>query len=127
PRNTEEALSGVQRLLSQTGFRARLGSAARATVEQWGWNKSIERVRQHYTETIERVQWCPRVARRTCRLAPAMVQGLVFAFRALAYAKGHRQPRAKARPAGAPVDVFADPSLNIQGGFHGRRSEGAGT
>jgi hypothetical protein len=127
PRDTQEAVAALQRVLSQADLRARLGGAARATVEQWGWNRSIARVRGHYIETIERCRWCPQVDARARRLAPAMVRVLVLAFRALAYAKGHREPRANARAAGAPVGAFADTSLNIQGGFRRRRPEGAGT
>jgi glycosyltransferase involved in cell wall biosynthesis len=126
PRDTQDAVAAIQRLLSDDGFRTRTGQAARSTVEKWGWNRSIQCVREHYLETIETCRQGGPVALRTRRLGPVLVQALVLAFRALALCSRHRMPRKKLRPASSPV-MLGEQLLTPQGGIHGHRPEGAGT
>ncbi len=141
PRDTEDAVAAVRRLLSEDEFRTRTGRAARATVEQWGWNRAIDRVRQHYLETIENWKQGQRVPFRRRRLGPAMVHALVLAFRALSLVGGKRQPVRQQAVTSAPVSLgpvaagpvssgpapWGQPHHNIQGGIHEREPQGAGT
>ena len=90
PGDTQGAVAAVRRLLSRDDFGTRTGNAARAAVEEWGWNRSIERVRQHYIETVDRWNQGARFGRRTRRLGPVLVQSLVTAYRSLAIVGGHR-------------------------------------
>lgn len=123
PGDLQDAAGAVRRLLSQDDLRRLIGSAARLTVEQWGWNRSVDRVREQYAETIDAWKRGRKVAPRRRLVAPAMVRGLVLAFRAQALAGG-RRPHGNRQPAPAG---FGEPSLNHHGGFHGCRPEGAGT
>lgn len=126
PRDTSNALSAVEQLLSQPVFRASVGHAARTAVEAWGWNRSVERVRQHYEETIEKFKSGERVASRKRRFAPAMVQALVLAFRTMALASSFGKARRDRQPAATPVN-YGDQILNSHRGLHEHRSEGART
>jgi glycosyltransferase involved in cell wall biosynthesis len=129
PGDARDAVAAVRRLLSEEDFRTRTSRQARSTVEQWGWNRSIERVRQHYIETIENWKQGRRVPLRTRRAGPAMVQALVLAFRAVAFAGGHRAPQ-KNSPSKSNPSGPAGPHLNNQGtqaATHPRQPEGAGT
>jgi glycosyltransferase involved in cell wall biosynthesis len=126
PGDTQDAVNAVGRLLAPDDFAARTGRAARAAVEPWGWNRSIECVRQHYIETIDKWKQGARVARHKRRLGPAMVRALVTAYRAQAFVGGRRQPAMNAPTRSAPVGL-GEPSLTAQGGIHGRQPEGAGT
>jgi glycosyltransferase involved in cell wall biosynthesis len=126
PGNTQDAVAAVQRLLTQDDFRTQISRTARATVEQWGWDRAVERVRQHYMETVEMCQRGERVALRKRRLGPALAQSLVSAFRGASLLSGHRAPRRNLPPATLPVS-FGEQFLKTQGGIHGHRPEGAGT
>jgi glycosyltransferase involved in cell wall biosynthesis len=105
PRDTQDAVAAVQRLLSDGEFRSRVGQAARVTVEQWGWNRAVERVRQHYLETMESFRRGASVAARKRRLGPLMVRALVPAFRAVSFAGGQRPRRQQTHPATSPVTL----------------------
>jgi glycosyltransferase involved in cell wall biosynthesis len=126
PGDTEDAVGAVWRLLAQNEFGARAGHAARTVVEQWGWNRSIERVRQHYAQTVEAWRQGARVAARRRRLGPALVRALVAAYRIMAFMGGHRPP-ARSVPSRSLPAGFGNPCLASQGGIHGRQPEGAGT
>jgi glycosyltransferase involved in cell wall biosynthesis len=126
PGDTPDAVAAVRRLLAHDEFGARTGRAARAAVEQWGWSRSTECVRRHYMETIDAWKKGARVAMRPRRLAPAMVQALVLAYRAQAFVGGFRTAAGNG-PARSTTVGFGKPSLTAQGGIHGRQPEGAGT
>ena len=126
PGDTQDAVAAVQRLLTQDDFRTQTGLTARATVEQWGWNRAIERVREHYQETVEMCRRGERVAFRNRRVGPALAQALVLAFRGVSLLSGHRAPRRNLSPAASPV-IFGEQFLKTQGGIHEHRPEGAGT
>lgn len=126
PGDSKGAASAVGRLLSDTALRERLGTEARLTVEQWGWNRAVERVRQHYEEVIAAWESGVRVPRRRQWLAPAMVSGLVLSFRVLALISGlGRSTLDRARTATRPP--LCGQLLNQDGGTHEHRPEGAGT
>jgi glycosyltransferase involved in cell wall biosynthesis len=123
PGDTQDALSAIKRLLTTEEYRTQISQSARMTVEQWGWNRAVERVRQHYQETIDAFQRGERIAARRRRLGPSIVRALVPAFRAVSFASG-RHKRRKSQPAASPVSTGL--LVTTQGGFHEHRPEGAG-
>jgi glycosyltransferase involved in cell wall biosynthesis len=125
PRDTQDAVATLQRLLTDDEFRRRTGQTARATVERWGWNRAICRVREHYLETIEKCREGGQVALRKRRLSPVLVQALVWAYRCAAYCGGHRISRQKLGPAELPAKR-EELLLTPHGGNHEHRPEGAG-
>jgi glycosyltransferase involved in cell wall biosynthesis len=126
PGDTQDAVNAVRRLLARDDFGARTGRAARAAVEQWGWNRSIDRVRQHYLETVAAWKAGARVALRPRRLAPAMVQALVMTYRLQSWFAGHSRSVRSVPAQSSPVGL-GGPRFRTQGGIHGRQPEGAGT
>lgn len=104
PGDTQDAVSAIHRLLSTDEFRTQIGETARVTVEQWGWNRAVERVRKHYHETIEAFQRGQRVAARSRLLGPSIVRALVPAFRAVSFASRQRGSQ-QMRPATSPVST----------------------
>jgi len=84
PRNADEAYGYVEKLLSDTMYRDRIGNAAYETVKTWDWKNSINRVREVYQESIDRFD--PDAARSATskqRLAGLMVSTLVTTFSCL--------------------------------------------
>jgi glycosyltransferase involved in cell wall biosynthesis len=53
PRDLEEAVKFTRLLLNNPNFRRELGQAARAAVEDWTWDTSVQSVRQIYRDTIK--------------------------------------------------------------------------
>jgi glycosyltransferase involved in cell wall biosynthesis len=104
PGNLQEAVAATQTLLSDDAFRARMKQAARATVEDWDWEHSIDLVRQVYRQAIE--QYHPASVPTTWkqRLAEMVVSGLVFAFRRLSgFADGGERRRGHPPVAAKPA------------------------
>jgi glycosyltransferase involved in cell wall biosynthesis len=126
PRNPDDAVRAIRQLLDDSEFRQRTGVTARATVEQWGWDRSIQRVREHYLETIVEHRKRAQLARRKRKIGPAVVKGLVWAFRGAALGAKVRKQRSKVSQAVTPA-VIGEPHLNPQGGIHGCRTESVGT
>jgi glycosyltransferase involved in cell wall biosynthesis len=126
PSDAQDAATAVRRLMAKDGSGRAIGQAARSAVEQWGWNRSTERVRGHYLETMDQWNAGLRPALRRRRLGPALVQALVVAYRTQALFQGQRAPARSAAPILTPIR-FREPRLTTQGGIHGRQPEGAGT
>jgi glycosyltransferase involved in cell wall biosynthesis len=82
PGAVDEAVGHCQAVLDDADFSQRLSRAARETVADWTWQRSIDRVREHYGEAIS-VHWNRR-QRATWgqRSAGAVNRALVTAFRA---------------------------------------------
>lgn len=86
PGDVKDAVGCVRRLLAEESFRTQIGEAGRATVEERGWQQSIGRVREVYTQAI-------KDGRRTAggkwryRFAQATARTLVGSFRSLAAVK----------------------------------------
>jgi glycosyltransferase involved in cell wall biosynthesis len=91
PRHLDEAVRAARRMLEDVSFRARLGRAARRTVETWDWEHSIASVRSVYQVAIQEFQ--PRESRATIpqRLARLTTNALVRGFGTLS--KDRSQPR----------------------------------
>ncbi len=122
PRDTSAAVAALQRLLASDSVRNDLGQAARTEVEAWGWNRAVERVRQHYVETIEEFARGNRVATGRKLLGPALVQGLVLAFRAASIVCGQRSSPSQPEQPSTPTRL-AEPLLINQGGVNVHRPE----
>jgi glycosyltransferase involved in cell wall biosynthesis len=77
PGNLEDAVQATGAVLSDLGLRTRLGRAARAEVEGWTWESSIDCVHQVYRETIQEVRrgWPPLTYSQ--RMAQAVTGSLV--------------------------------------------------
>lgn len=125
PGDVTDAVACIRRALSQDGMRENLGAAARSTVEQWGWNRSVDCVRQHYLDTIDVWRRRKPVTPRRRRLAPAMAAALVLAFRAMSFATRRDRLRKSTQPAVSPVNL-GEPLFYNHGGLHADRPEGAG-
>ncbi|MHC4878334.1 MAG: glycosyltransferase family 4 protein [Planctomycetota bacterium] len=126
PRDTNDAVSAVQRVLNDPAFRSGLSQSARRTVEEWGWNRSVERVRQHYVETIEQFTSRNQVGSRTHTVGPALTRMLVMAFRAMSLVS-RRNAETDRLPRMDSSTTVPEQLLNHQGGLNVRRTEHAGT
>jgi glycosyltransferase involved in cell wall biosynthesis len=126
PRDAHAAVSAILRLFDDEEFRRRVSQTARGTVECWGWNRSIHRVREHYVETIGQCQSGAKVAVRKRWLGPVLVRSLVWAFRIVAAMSGRGVSYEVVRPASPPGKIH-EPVLQTQGGIRGNQSENAGT
>ena len=81
PGNLQEAVAGTRTLLSDPTRLALMRKTARATIEEWDWEHSIERVRQVYRQAIQDYRPSPTRSTLKQRLAEMVVSGLVFGFR----------------------------------------------
>jgi glycosyltransferase involved in cell wall biosynthesis len=90
PRNVEDAVAYVRRVLDDVGLRAEIGQAGRRWVEGRGWEPSVARVREVYVAAIR--QWAGRRqdAPRTWgdRLSRRAMAGLVGVFKSLSGQEG---------------------------------------
>lgn len=82
PGDVGDAERCVRELLGDAERRKTLGEAARSAVEDRGWKRSVDAVREFYRRTIETVPES-RLPRRPRRLARAVVDSLVLAFRSV--------------------------------------------
>jgi glycosyltransferase involved in cell wall biosynthesis len=84
PGDLEDAVRHTRMILTDEGLRCRLSRAARAEVEGWNWETSVDRVRQVYREAIQ--DYHPGGAKLTLnqRLAQAVTSALVSGFGSLA-------------------------------------------
>jgi len=80
PGDLEGAVRATRTMLDDG---ARLGAAARAVVETWDWEHSIDRVRQVYVESIREFQNTETKLTLGQRLAQAVAATLVFGFGSL--------------------------------------------
>jgi glycosyltransferase involved in cell wall biosynthesis len=94
PRDLQDAVETTRAVLTDDSLRARIGQAARQTIEERNWEHSIGRVRQVYAEAIHSAQ--QPAARWTWRdkLAQATTVALVSAFRSVP----RKRPRVCVRP-----------------------------
>jgi glycosyltransferase involved in cell wall biosynthesis len=83
PGSLQEAILATQTLLSDADFRTRMQQAARATVEGWDWENSIDSVRNVYRQAIENYHPVPVQVTWNQGLARMFVSSLVFAFRSV--------------------------------------------
>ncbi|HEY7328189.1 MAG TPA: glycosyltransferase family 1 protein [Gemmataceae bacterium] len=83
PGSLQEAVLATQTLLSDTDFRTRMQRAARATVEGWDWENSIDSVRNVYRQAIENYHPVPMPMTWNQGLAGMFLSSLVFAFRSV--------------------------------------------
>jgi len=105
PGNRAEAVDHTRKVLDHPDFRFRLGESARRAVEDWGWTKSIEQVRQIYLEAIAGHRPSTFKPSWSNRLATASINRLVSAFQCLAmFAPNHER-----RLAPSLVTAEADP------------------
>jgi glycosyltransferase involved in cell wall biosynthesis len=125
PRDADDAARVLGPLLSDDAYRARLAAGARAAVEPWGWDRSVERVREHYEQTIARFHAEGPASRGGNRLASGVVRALVSAFRATSFVTRPRV-RGKEAPAASPARP-GEPLLSSHRGLHGHRPESSGT
>ncbi|MBS0265950.1 MAG: glycosyltransferase family 1 protein [Planctomycetes bacterium] len=128
PRDPVDAVSAIRQLLDDADFNARISHAARQTVEDWGWNRSIAHVREHYLATIEMCRRTGGVPRERRWCGPVLTQMLVTAFRALACVAGQRitSGMTSVIPATAP-GIHYQEMLPTQGEIHGLRGNLART
>ncbi len=88
PQDTDDAVRWTRTILKEPETRARIGAAARQTIEARNWEHSIGRVREAYLQAIEhsapRPAWGESIARFTTNM-------LVSMFRSTAR---RRKPRA---------------------------------
>jgi hypothetical protein len=117
PRDPVDATRVLGSLLADDACRARLAAGARAAVEPWGWDRSVERVREHYEQTIARFAAEGPASRRGNRLASTMVGALIRAFR-LASVTTRPRVRGKEAPAASPARP-GEPLLSSHRGLHG--------
>jgi glycosyltransferase involved in cell wall biosynthesis len=103
PGDQDDAVRATQRVLGDERFRGRLGQSARAVVESWGWEKSIDQVRQVYRESIEDYQEAEARLTLGQRLAQAVTSALVFGFGSLRRAELRQQPGAELRQQPGPA------------------------
>ncbi|MFM7073648.1 MAG: glycosyltransferase family 4 protein [Planctomycetota bacterium] len=125
PRDPDDAARVLAPLLSDDAYRARLATGARAAVEPWGWDRSVERVREHYEQTIARFHADGPAADGRNRLASVVVRALVNLIRAASFVTRPRV-RGKETPAVSPARP-GEPILSSHRGLHGHRPESSGT
>jgi glycosyltransferase involved in cell wall biosynthesis len=102
PRDLDGAVRAVQAVLHDDEVSARLGGAARKWVEDWGWEKSVARVRDIYAEAMNAAARpvSPATWRQAC--ARRLLASLVLGFGALSAksstqaAHPQREPLARA-------------------------------
>jgi glycosyltransferase involved in cell wall biosynthesis len=87
PGELQEVVKFTRQVLSDDATRARLGQAARQTIEERNWEYSARRVRQVYTAAIEESKRSPAAWTWQKRLAQATAMTLVTGFRSLAAVK----------------------------------------
>jgi glycosyltransferase involved in cell wall biosynthesis len=125
PRDAADAARVLAPLLADETYRASLAAGARAAVEPWGWDRSVERVREHYEQTIARFHAEGPASRRRNRLASGVVGALVSGFRATSFVTRPRV-RGKEAPAASPARP-GEQLLSSHRGLHGHRPESSGT
>lgn len=82
PRDLPTAVERTRTLLADDVLRAKIGSAARASIEERNWNCAVKKVREVYAEAIRTGRPQPRWTVRD-RLIQAATFGIVTAFRAV--------------------------------------------
>lgn len=82
PGDVDEAADLVQALLEEADSEASIGRAARRQAVDWDWNRSANRVREHYAKTIADHRNRPRSVAKRRRLAPLVLASLTLACRA---------------------------------------------
>jgi glycosyltransferase involved in cell wall biosynthesis len=80
PGDCDDAARAVRAVLEDDRCRARLSAGARATVERWNWETSIEQVRQVYRESIATFDGAAYRLTLGQRLAQATAFALVAGF-----------------------------------------------
>jgi glycosyltransferase involved in cell wall biosynthesis len=125
PRDPADATRVLGSLLTDDALRVLLAAEARAAVEPWGWDRSVERVREQYSETIARFATRGPAAPAGNRLASTVVWALVRAFRAVSFVARPRV-RGKEAPAASPARP-GEPFLSSHRGLHGHRPESSRT
>jgi glycosyltransferase involved in cell wall biosynthesis len=97
PRNVEDAVRATRLVLENANFRARLGQAARAAVETWDWEHSVETVRQVYRAAIDAFR--AHESRQTVpqRLAQLSTHALVRGFWTMSKDRGASGAKASSR------------------------------
>jgi glycosyltransferase involved in cell wall biosynthesis len=83
PGDREDAIRATGAVLGDDQLRSQLGAAARAAVEGWNWEKSIDRVRQVYREAIHEFPDAEARLTLSQRLAQAVASTLVYGFKLL--------------------------------------------
>ncbi len=117
PRDPADASRVLGSLLADDACRARLAAGARAAVEPWGWDRSVERVREHYEQTIARFAAEGPASRHGNRLASTLVGALVRVFHTASFITRPRV-RGKEAPAASPARP-GEPLLSSHRGLHG--------
>jgi glycosyltransferase involved in cell wall biosynthesis len=97
PRDVDEAVRAISPLLGDESRRTRLGRAARAAVETWDWERSIDHVREVYEEAVQQFQLSEPRLTLGQHLARWVTAALVQGFRALSSSEQAAPP--------VPVDV----------------------
>lgn len=102
PGDAAEAVRWTRVVLEDGPLSHTIKHAARIAVEDIGWRQSIARVREMYSQAIERSRQPATVRRRSLsdRLAPAAMTALVSAFRMLPGKEKAVAPAAKIEPKG---------------------------
>jgi glycosyltransferase involved in cell wall biosynthesis len=84
PRNLGAAVRAVTTVLGDRHRQTQLGRAARESVATWDWARSIDRVREVYTEAVQQFRSSESRLNSGQRLAGLVMTGLVKGFAALA-------------------------------------------
>ena len=82
PRDLPEAVPLTRALLADDGLRAKIGAAARQSIEERNWSCAVEKVREVYAEAIRGGRGLPYWGWRD-RVLQAATYGIVTAFRAV--------------------------------------------
>src|SRR5262249_33974644 len=81
PRAPEHAVNQVEAILRDDELRKRIGGAARQSVEEGNWERSVSRVRQVYETAIRRAERKRTRDTWQQRVSQVVTYGMVSAFR----------------------------------------------
>lgn len=102
PGDVAEAANHINQLLSDDALRRQIADDARQQAADWDWNRSADRVRGHYQQTIREHRTGGGRTEKRRRLAPVVLASLTLAFRTAATLPGGRgksRPRVAAQSA----------------------------